>query len=68
MLKQNDSIVIRAVQNGWIVSPDNYGSERSVSLWTETFVFQSFKEMTRFLEEHFEYRCGVLNDDAGELE
>ena len=58
MLRQNEPIVIYAVDNGFIVR-DNAHRD---SIPTEK-VFQTMKELKHFIDHHFDHRCGCVEVD-----
>ena len=52
-MKKQESIVIQAVGNGWIIH--NYSTEgvRVVDPVDNTCVFNNFNHMVKFLKKHF---------------
>lgn len=61
-MKENDPIHIRAVNNGWIITPDIRQHECMPD--SETKVFRSMKELCEYIEEHFTHRGKDLESDA----
>ena len=61
-MAENEEIVIRAVENGWIVQP--MAGEMMAAPLSDTKVFRSMNELNRFVSEHFTYRGKNLESDT----
>ena len=62
-IKTCTSIQIRQLGNGYFVSPGANDHERSVAGDDDRLVFQSFAELTKWLSEHFDFRCTSITED-----
>ena len=61
-MKENDTILIRAVDNGFIVEPELRQMKATSN--SEIKVFRSKNELHRFTEDHFTHRGHNLESDA----
>lgn len=52
-MKTNDSVQIHKVANGWIVRPAPDLSNDRIYALGESYVFQTFKAMSEWLDKHF---------------
>lgn len=55
-------LTITPVNNGFMVAPDD-GTDSYILLKRDVYVFQSFRELLLFLEEHLVFRCEALEND-----
>lgn len=61
MIKKNSSITIEQVENGFALYPQ-FDSRREGYPGPQK-VFQSMNELTDFLDDHFDFRSGILLAD-----
>lgn len=52
-MKTNDSVQIEKAANGWIVRPASNYARDNICMWTDCYVFQTFKAMADWLDKHF---------------
>lgn len=62
-MDKNDTIEIRAVTNGYIVSEGFNIAKGPRSVQDAVLVFQSYTELEEFLREHFTYRNSSIEND-----
>jgi hypothetical protein len=61
-MSKNESINIEQVENGFIVRPRPF--ENCAISNASIFVFQTFSELSSWLEEHFDHRNTDISNDA----
>ncbi len=63
-MTKNEEITISANSNGFTVVPRSYqGGDRIYDV-AYVNVFQTFEELTMFLQEHFTFRCASIKLDT----
>jgi len=66
LMQKNDPVLIRQVDNGFLVEPER---QRDLMIaFDEMKVFRSMFELQQFCAEHFNHRAQVLESDRLNLE
>ncbi len=63
-ITKKQTIEIRQVANGYIVMPAFNANTASLTTDDERLVFQTFAELSRWLQCHFDFRSNAVTEDA----
>ena len=62
--KKTSPVEVRQLGNGYIVYPGGHEVRSGMTTDDERLVFQSFAELSAWMEQHFDFRCHTVAADV----